>query len=203
MTQPPQIRALVIHCHPDPASFAAGVRDQVLADLDHAGAETRCLDLYAVGFDPVLSRDDLACYADPAQNRARIADEAADLAWCNTLIFVYPTWWYGLPAMLKGWLDRVLVPGLAFHLPDDGGPIRPGLVGIERLGVFTSGGAGWLLTRLIGAPGRRTLMRGTRPLCAPRCRRGYAMHYRMDRSTPQSRARHLRRVRRVLARLIA
>jgi NAD(P)H dehydrogenase (quinone) len=47
--------------------------------------------------------------------------------WCDTLIFVYPTWWYGLPAMIKGWLDRVLVPGLAFLMPDgQNDDIRPG-----------------------------------------------------------------------------
>ena len=90
----------------------------------------------------------------------------ADLRWCDTLIFVYPTWWYGLPAVLKGWLDRVLVPGLAFLMPEPGGTIKPGLTHIKGLAVFTTCGASWWLTTLVGAPGRRTLTRGIGLLCA-------------------------------------
>jgi NAD(P)H dehydrogenase (quinone) len=74
------------------------------------------------------------------------------------------------------------------------GDIRPGLTNITRLGVFTTCGASWWLTRIIGAPGRRTLLRGIRLLCAKRCRTVFAAHYLMDSSTPETRARHLRKV---------
>ncbi len=126
----------------------------------------------------------------------------ADLEWCDALIFVYPTWWYGLPAMLKGWLDRVLVPGVAFRLPGpEGGNIAPGLTHIRTLGVFTTGGASRWLTALMGAPGKRTLLRGVRSVCARRCRTAFAMHYGMDASTPESRAAHLKQVARKVASL--
>ena len=189
------MRALLVYCHPNPDSFTAAVRDTVHSRLTAAGAEVRVIDLYGDGFDPVLSRDDLAVYEDCARNTDAVADQVALLRWCDTMIFVYPTWWYGLPARLKGWLDRVLVPGLAFLMPD--GPnrtIRPGLTHITGLAVFTTCGASWWLTRLVGAPGRRTLLRGVRLLCAPRCRTAFAAHYLMDSSTPDSRARHLARV---------
>ncbi|MBK5927464.1 NAD(P)H-dependent oxidoreductase [Rhodobaculum claviforme] len=197
------MRALVIHCHPDPASFTAAVRDRVLARLRDRGAEVRLHDLHASGFDPVLGLQDWRRYNDSPANRLPVAREAADLAWCDTLIFVYPTWWYGVPAMLKGWLDRVLLPDLAFLMPRaEGETIRPGLHHITRLGVFTTCGASWWLTMLMGAPGKRTLLRGVRYLCAPRCRTAYAAHYLMDSSTPDSRARHLDRVDRVMKRLV-
>ena len=189
------MRALLVYCHPNPDSFTAAVRDTVQSRLNAAGAEVRVIDLYGDGFDPVLSRDDLAVYEDCAHNTDAVADQVALLRWCDTMIFVYPTWWYGLPARLKGWLDRVLVPGLAFLMPD--GPnrtIRPGLTHITGLAVFTTCGASWWLTRIVGAPGRRTLLRGVRLLCAPRCRTAFAAHYLMDSSTPDSRARHLARV---------
>jgi putative NADPH-quinone reductase len=132
-----------------------------------------------------------------------VQQDCDDLAWCDTLIFVYPTWWYGLPAMLKGWLDRVLVPGLAFLMPQaEGETIRPGLTHITRLGVFTTCGASWWLTRLVGAPGRRTLLRGVGLLCAPRKKTAFAAHYLMDSSTPESRAKHLANVARQMDRLI-
>jgi putative NADPH-quinone reductase len=97
--------------------------------------------------------------------------------------------------MIKGWLDRVLVPGLAFLMPDgENDDIRPGLTHITRLGVFTTCGASFWLTRFVGAPGRRTLLRGVRLLCAKKCRTVFAAHYLMDSSTGASRAKHLRRV---------
>lgn len=187
-------RALVIYCHPSPGSFTAAVRDAVLDRLAAQGAEVRLLDLYARGFDPVLTRAEWEGYLDSPANRNPVAEDVAALSWADTLIFVYPTWWYGLPAQLKGWLDRVLLPDVAFVLPQDGGAIRPGLTHIRRLGVFTTCGASWWLTAFIGAPGQRTLLRGVALLCAPRLRRVLAAQYRMDRSTPHSRARHLARV---------
>jgi NAD(P)H dehydrogenase (quinone) len=118
-----------------------------------------------------------------------------DLRWCDTLIFVYPTWWYGLPAMLKGWLDRVMLPDVAFLMPDGThSNIRPGLRHIARLGVFTTCGASRWLTALVGAPGKRTLMRGVGYLCKPGKRTVFAAHYQMDTSTKASRRAHLQKV---------
>ena len=113
------MRALVVYCHPRAGSFTAAVRDVVLDRLAAAGAEVRLRDLYAEGFQPVLTGHELEIYEDEALNRAAVARDIDDLTWCDTLIFVYPTWWYGLPAMLKGWLDRVLLPDVAFQMPDD------------------------------------------------------------------------------------
>jgi putative NADPH-quinone reductase len=189
------MRALVVYCHPKPGSFSAAVRDVVLDKLRAAGAEVRLRDLYAEGFAPVLEPQEWSGYLDCPANRAPVEDHCADVEWCDTLIFVYPTWWYGLPAMLKGWLDRVLLPDVAFKMPDATSKvIRPGLLHIRRLGVFTTCGASWWLTLLVGAPGRRQLMQGVGWLCAPFRRRVFLAHYLMDASTPASRARHLVRV---------
>ena len=189
------MRALVVYCHPRPDSFNAAVRDVVLSSLKTAGAEVRLSDLYAKGFQPVLTGPEWQEYLDCPKNIACVAAEVEDLRWCDTLIFIYPTWWYGLPAMLKGWLDRVMLPDVAFHMPDARNrTIRPGLRHIRRLGIFTTCGASWWLTALIGAPGKRTLMRGVGFLCRPGKRTVFAAHYLMDSSTPASRARHLARV---------
>lgn len=197
------MRALVIHCHPRQDSFTAAVRDTVLERLAAAGAEARVIDLYARAFRPEMSAAEHAGYLDCPDNRAPVAEDVELIGWADTLIFVYPTWWYGLPAMLKGWLDRVLLPDVAFLMPDDAHKtIRRGLTHITRLGVFTTCGASRWLTFFVGAPGKRTLMRGVGLICAPRLRRSFAAHYLMDSSTPQSRARHLARVRRKMDRLI-
>ncbi len=197
------MRALVVYCHPRKDSFTAAIRDVVLGKLAAAGAEVRLTDLYARGFQPALTEEEHAGYLDSPANRLPVDRDCADLEWADTLIFVYPTWWYGLPAMLKGWLDRVLLPDVAFLMPKaEGETIRPGLQHITRLGVFTTCGASWWLTQLVGAPGKRTLTRGVGLLCAPRKRTVFAAHYLMDSSTPESRAKHLDRVARKMDRLI-
>lgn len=197
------MRALVVYCHPRQKSFTEAVMTVVLEKLAAAGAEVRLADIYTDGFSPALTAQELEWYEDESRNRTGIEKPVEDLQWCDTLIFVYPTWWYGLPAMLKGWLDRTLVPGVAFKMPCDEYPdIRPGLGHITRLGVFTTCGASWWLTRLVGAPGKRTLLRGLRYICARRCKTVFAAHYLMDSSTPQSRAAHLAKVARKMERFV-
>lgn len=196
-------KALIIYCHPRGESFNAAIRDAVIEKLKLIDAEFRLTDLYAEGFAPALSAAELERYTDTPANRALVEKYVADVEWCDTLIFVYPTWWYGLPAMLKGWLDRVLLPDVAFIMPkgeDDN--IQPGLRHIKRLGVFTTCGASWWLTRLIGAPGKRTLLRGVGFLCAKDRRSVFAAHFLMDSSTDASRKRHLDRVAAKMDRLL-
>jgi len=189
------MRALVVYCHPRRGSFTEAVRDVILDKLEAAGAEIRLRDLYAEGFNPVLSSHEHEIYEDETVNQDPVQSHCDDLKWCDTLIFVYPTWWYGLPAMIKGWLDRAMVPGVAFLMPDEqNSDIRPGLTNIARMGVFTTCGASRWLTFLVGAPGKRTLMRGVRLLCGKGCRTTFAAHYLMDSSTTESRARHLANV---------
>jgi putative NADPH-quinone reductase len=198
------MRALIVYCHPRPeGSFNAAVRDVVVAKLAAAGADVRINDLYARAFQPVLTPEDWTRYLDGPAVQEGVADDVADIRWCDTLIFVYPTWWYGLPAILKGWLDRVLLPDVAFLMPDAvNRTIRPGLQHITRLGVFTTCGASWVLTTFIGAPGRRTLTQGVGLLCARGKRSVFAAHYLMDSSTPESRALHLTKVAAKMDRLI-
>ena len=198
------MKALVVYCHPRPESFTAAVRDTVVARLEAQGAEIRLTDLYAKGFDPVLSATEHECYERHPENCTPVKADVDDLKWCDTLIFVYPTWWYGPPAMLKGWLDRVFLPEVAFLMPTpERRGIHRGLAHITRLGVFTTCGAPLWLTAFIGAPGKRTLMRGVGLLCAPRCRKVFAAHYLMDSSTPASRQAHLDRVSRKMDRFLS
>ncbi len=197
------MRALVIYCHPSEGSFNSAVRDLVLSKLRAAGAELRLTDLYARSFAPVLSCAEWRAYQAFAADTGPVQADVDDLLWCDTLVFVYPTWWYGLPAILKGWLDRAMVPGIAFRMPAEaGGTILPGLTHITRLGVFTTCGASRWVTMFVGSPGRRTLTRGLGMLLSLRKRTVFAAHYLMDSSTPESRAVHLRKVAERMDRLI-
>jgi putative NADPH-quinone reductase len=195
------MRALTVYCNPNPESFSAHLRDVVQETLAQRGAETRVIDLYAEGFEPVMSLEERRGYHTPGENEKPVASQLAHLRWCDTLIFVYPTWWFGLPAMLKGWLDRVLVPHATFALPTEEKPIQPLLSNITTIAVVTTCGARYWQSKVIGEPGRKTLLRGIRFICNPRCRTRYEALYKIDTSTHEQRSQFVDKVRRMAASL--
>lgn len=192
------MRVLLIYCHPRPDSFSAALRDAAVEGLTASGHEIELRDLHAEHFDPVLSTHQRGAYFDAAENIRGLEDHVASLRRAEALLLVYPTWWFGMPALLKGWFDRVWLPGVAFQL---GGPkaLQPLLTDIRRIGVVTTyGSPGWLLW-WVGWPDRRVVRRGLRPLCAPGCRIHWLGLTRMDVDSPNRRGRFLARVRREVA----
>ena len=131
---------------------------------------------------------------DRAPTDPTLAPHIENLKWAQAVLFVYPTWWYGLPAMLKGWLDRVWATDVAFRLPPTAAASFRSCR-TSSVGVVTTCGATWWISLLMGQPGRKTILRGLRALCAPTARTLYVAHYDMDRSTPETRAAFLKRVR--------
>ena len=188
------MRVLVVYCHPVPESFGAALRDTVVASLREKGDEVRLVDLYAEDFNPVMGAEERRHYNERASEDPVLKTHFAHLAWAEAIIFVYPTWWYGLPAMLKGWLDRVWATDVAFQLPKGDGPIVSLMTHISKLGVVTTCGAPWWLSVLIGQPGRKTLLRGMWALTGKGCRNVYLAHYNMDKSTSESRSKFVKKV---------
>lgn len=190
------MRALVVYCHPSPESYTAAVVREVFAGLEAGGAETRILDLYERGFQPVLTRSEWETHTDAALNVAKVAEDVALLKWCDAILFVYPTWWYGPPAILKGWLEKAMVAGVAFHMPNDrDANIRPGLTHVRTLGIFTTCGATRWLSTLIGHPGKKTILRGLGVVCHPMVRKSYVALYDMNHADRGKLAKHLAHVR--------
>jgi NAD(P)H dehydrogenase (quinone) len=192
------MHVLLIHCHPRADSFSAALRDAAAAGLTAAGHSVEQRDLYAEGFDPVLSTHQRGVYFDEAANAVGLENHVAALRRAEALVLVYPTWWFGMPAMLKGWFDRVWVPGVAFRL---GGPkaLLPLLTGIRKIGVVTTYGSPWWLLWWVGWPDRRLVRRGLRPLCATGCRIEWFGLTGMDVDSSPRRARFLAKVRRQLS----
>ena len=139
----------------------------------------------------------------PGLNEAPVRDQVEDLRWAEALVFLFPTWWYGMPAILKGYLDRVWLPGVAFHLPADGGRIQPGLTNIRKLAAVTTHGSPWWFMKFwMLEPNKAVLFRGLKPLLAPGCRTAWLAHGSMDKSTPESRRRFLAQGREDVFRLL-
>jgi NAD(P)H dehydrogenase (quinone) len=124
------MRVLIVHAHHgEPLSFNAALTREGSAALIGAGHEVVVSDLYAMGFDPVSDRRNFVTVADHDRFRQQTEEAHASahngfapdlqaemdkLAWCDVLIFQFPIWWLGLPAILKGWVDRVFAVGLAY-----------------------------------------------------------------------------------------
>ena len=192
------MRALVVYCHPLTDSFGAACRDRALAGLVAGGHEVRLTDLYADGFEPAMPLAERLTHADPGvpPELQRYAD---DLAWAEALVLVYPTWWGGQPAMLKGWIDRVWVAGVAWELPAGSAVLRPLLRNVRRIVVVTTHGSSKLVNSLQGEGGKRTAFRSIRLMCSLRTRTTWCALYGLDRATAEQRERFLDRVERTLA----
>ena len=194
------MNVLVVHCHPDPASFVASVRDRVLRALDGTGHVVRVTDLYAEGFDPCFDAGDRRAHLEPGTAPAQ-QRHADNLRWCDALVLVYPTWWSGQPAMLKGWIDRVWVNGVAWSLPPGTSRLRPLLRNVRRIVVVTTHGSSKFVNSVQGEGGKRVVTRALRGLCSRRCRTTWVAMYGVDTSTAAQRRAFLDRAERRLAAL--
>ena len=188
------MRTLVVIAHPSTDSFCHALTDRAVAGLRAAGHDVTVLDLYAEGFRVAMSADERTAYhgdepiLDPVVGLHADAVLAAE-----ALVFVYPTWWSGLPAILKGWLDRVLVPGVGFRF-DEKGKVRPGLGQVRHLvGISTYGSPRWYV-RLVNDNGRRTITRALRLSCGFRVRSHWHGLYAIDTTTAAERAEFAARV---------
>ena len=198
---PPTV--LVVYCHSNPASFTHAVLEAVTAGLATTPCAVEVVDLYAEGFDPVMSRADREAYlADPESLVRKVAPHVQALAAAEALIFVFPTWYYGPPAMLKGWLERVWLPGHAFEVATrKGDRARGRLQNIRHLVVITTSGSPWWWLKLIRDPVRALFARGLRVLFHPRCRTTWLQLYDMNSATDADRRAFLAKVRGKLAAL--
>lgn len=173
------MKVLVLYAHPVPDSYCARLRGRVVDTLVDKGHTVEVIDLNEEEFTAALSSEEWqGAGPDRALERHHHALLAAD-----ALVFVYPTWWGGQPAILKGWFDRVLVDGVAYHLPPGGNRIRPRLLNIRRCAVVTTHGSSKLVNSLQGEPGKRTVRRGIRYLFHPLCRSHWLAYYGMDTAT--------------------
>jgi NAD(P)H dehydrogenase (quinone) len=194
------MRVLVVYCHPNPSSLVAAARDRALAGLAGAGHDVRVNDLYADGFQPAMSSSERLTHKEPGVSKG-LERYAADLQWAQALVLVYPTWWSGQPAMLKGWMDRVWVAGVAWELPPGADVLEPRLTNVRRIVVVTTHGSSKLINAVEGESGKRTATRSLRLMCSKRTRTTWCAIYGLDTAGAEKRERFLSRVERTLARL--
>lgn len=194
------MRVLYLYAHPLPDSFHAAIHRAALEGLSRAGHEVDVCDLYAEGFDPVLSPAERRDYHDEALNRRLVAGYVARLEAAEALVLSFPTWCFGMPAILKGFLDRVFLPGVSFKLGQDG-IARPALKNIRKIAAAVTYGRPRHVAWYMGDPPRKTVTRYLRMITGWRARADYIALYDMNRASAARREAFLAEVARRMARL--
>ena len=165
-------------------SFGAALRKQTVAALRSRGHEIDDCDLHAESFNPVMGEQERTQYHHVVLNRAPIAAYADRLLAAEALVLIYPVWNEGFPAILKGFFDRVFIPGVSFTIGPDGAPV-PNLQKLRKLAAVCTYGANRTTSFLLGDPPKRVVKRLVRSMPGHAVRCDYLAHYDMDHSSRQ------------------
>ena len=183
---------VVVLGHPSADSFCAAIFQEILRALESQPTHNiTAIRLADENFITAMSTAERAAYETSSP---LISDEtklhAAALKQAEALIFVYPTWWSGLPAQLKGWLERVFVLGVAFRF-NDNNKIRPNLQNVRHIIGVSTYGSPWRYVKPINDNGRRTLTRAIRASTGLHTRTMWCGLYALDSCTQQQRERFI------------
>jgi len=188
-----------VYCHPLSESFHAAIRREALAGLREAGHTVDLCDLYAEKFDPVLSVEERRDYHDLALNQRTVTGYVRRLRETDALICQFPVWSFGPPAMLKGWMDRLLMPGVAFDLSDPS-RVRPLLENLRRIAGITTYGRPWWNALLVSDPPKRIMTRYMPRFTGGKAKIDYYPLYHMNVATEEKRKAFMAKVRAAMLR---
>ena len=190
----------VVVAHPSADSYCRYLASRAIGGLVAGGHEVELLDLYADGFCVAMSAEERKAYhGDSPICDPLVARYAEIVQRAGALVFVYPTWWSTLPAILKGWLERVMVPGVAFCFDERTGKVEPALGNVRVIIGISTYGSPRSYVRLMNDNGRRILTRALRVSCGVRTRTRWLGLYAIDSSTEHQRAEFAASVERAMA----
>ena len=180
------MRVLVVYAHPVETSFLSTLHARVVETLRGRGHDVDDLDLYAVRFDPVLSRNQLINYVRVNANAREVESYVARLRAAEALVLVYPVWYDGLPAIMQGYFQRVFLPGVSTVI-DENGLFHPNLQRIRRMAAVCTYGEPRREAAAKGDPARRFVRDNIGALIDPKGPFQYFALYKMDFMTPTRR----------------
>jgi len=184
----------VIYAYPLDDGLAVHIHRTVVEGLIEAGHEVDDLDLYAENFDPVLTKEDRTIYHDLDINQSRIRPYIERLQAADAVVLCHPIWNFGWPAILKGYFDRVFLPGVSFKI-DGEGKLSPGLDNIRKLTSVTTYGVDRLRALYLFDPPRSNATRFLRVVCNRKVKVDYLALYGINSMTEERASRFLAKVR--------
>ena len=195
------MKCLVIKAHPLSGSLCSSLSERVVCTLRDAGHSVEVEDLYAGEFNAALTEAERRSYYTDSYDMQQVSLQVEHLLAAQAVVLVFPTWWFGFPAILKGWFDRVWAPGVAYDHADQYGPIKPRLENLRHMLAVTSlGSARWVDRLVLRQPVKRVLKTAIVGTCAPKCRFQMLSLYNSEQLTPAQVERFGARVERALKR---
>lgn len=194
------MKCLVVIAHPLEDSLCHTLARSAIDALVSAGHEVEIEDLCRSEFSATLTATERQTYYAGPFDASTVQQQINRLLKADALVIVFPTWWFGFPAILKGWFDRVWAPGVAYDHASNLGPIKPRLHNLKWALAITSLGSPWwvdhLLLRRPVARVLRTALLGT---CAPKCRFEMLSLYKAESLTSAQVESFCSRIRKALA----
>jgi len=167
--------------------------------MTEMGHKVTLEDLYAENFDPVLTVAERKSYYSGAYDSSTVLKEVERLKAAECIVIVFPTWWFGFPAILKGWFDRVWGPGIAYDHASDFGPITPRLSNLRKVLAVTTLGAPWWVDRLImWQPVKRVIKIALLGACGKNSSFQYLCLYKSEKLSDKTIARFEHKIDRAL-----
>jgi len=195
-----QVRILYLYCHPLADSFHAAIRAGALGALKGGRHTVDLLDLYAESFQPALTAEERRYYFQSPRNQAGLEAYVERLKNAEALLIQYPAWFFGPPAMVKGFFDRLLIPGVAYDVSEPA-RTKPSLDNLRRIVGVVTYGQPWSAAFWMGDGPRKTVTRFLPWFTKGQARTAYYALYNVDHSTEQTRRAFLARVERGLRKL--
>ncbi|WP_104401889.1 NAD(P)H-dependent oxidoreductase [Vibrio penaeicida] len=143
------MNTLVVVTHPIQSSLCQHLAKEVIEHLESKGHLVTVKDLYKEQFDPVLSENERQSYYADHFDASKTQSDIEQLENTEHLVLVFPTWWFNFPAILKGWFDRVWVPGRAYNHSEDMKAITPNLGNLKKVTAITTLGSPWWVDRFV------------------------------------------------------
>jgi NAD(P)H dehydrogenase (quinone) len=180
------MNVLVLYAHPVETSYNASLHRLIVERLTAKGHAVDDCDLYEEDFDPRMTREERIIYHDEGPNIEPVRGYVERVRRAEALVLCFPVWNYGYPAILKGFFDRVFVPGVSFRMVN--GKARPMLHNVGKVAAVTTYGGSRLRAWMMGDPPRKIVNRLTRSIVKPLAPVSYLAHYSMNVSTDATRA---------------
>ena len=172
----------VVVAHPSRESLCHTLAARAVETLTATGHDVLLDDLYGHEFNAALTNAERASYYGQRYDATSVQTEVDRLLSAEGLVLCFPTWWFGFPAILKGWFDRTWAPGIAYDHASDLGAIKPRLHGLRRVLAVTSLGSPWWVDRVVmRQPVRRVLKTAILGTCASACKFEMLSAYKSER----------------------
>jgi NAD(P)H dehydrogenase (quinone) len=193
------MKCLIVTTHPLDNSLCKQLGKYVENKLTEIGHKVTIEDLYAENFEPALTVIERKSYYGDNYDSSDITGQVLRLQDAEALVLLFPTWWFGFPAILKGWFDRVWGPGIAYDHASDYGPIKPRLDNLRKVLVVTTLGSPWWVDRLIlWQPVKRIMKLALLGACAKKSKLQFLTLYNSENLNEKRIATFKRRIKKSL-----